>query len=60
MRFSLRTLVIATLVVPPLIGFVWWAMAFGSSEVPMSAIVVVFIVFIVITAFIAGPPPDWR
>jgi hypothetical protein len=59
-RYSLRALIIATLVIPPVIGFVWWAMAFGSSEVPMSAIVVVLIVFIVVTAIISGPPPDWR
>jgi hypothetical protein len=60
MRYSLRTLLIAAFVVPPLLALIWWALALNSSEVPLSAVLVVLVVFLVITAMISGPPPDWR
>jgi hypothetical protein len=60
MRYSLRTLMIAALTVPPLLAFVWWALAPNGSDVPISAVLVVLVIFVVITAMISGPPPDWR
>jgi len=55
MRYSLRTLMIAALVVPPLLALIWWALALNSSDVPMSAVLVVLVIFVVITAMISGP-----
>jgi hypothetical protein len=58
MRFSLRTLVIVVLVLPPIIALVWWDVVYNRAL--RSLVLLVFVAYIFVTALISGPPRDWQ
>ena len=59
MRFSLRTLIVICMALPPFIGLVWWGFFVPADKAsPAAAWATVLIVFLILGFFLAPKPPE--